>query len=58
MKKFKRNIMKPKMIILLFLLLQAINTTGEINLLQITITFVIYIIGFNALKKSIIKYIK
>ena len=58
MKKFKRNLMKPKSIILLILLLQAINTTGELNLLQITITFVIYIIGFNALKKTIMKYTK
>lgn len=58
MKKFKRNLMKPKSIILLILLLQAINTTGELNSLQIAITFVIYIIGFNALKKTIIKYTK
>ena len=58
MKKFKRNLMKPKSIILLILLLLSINTTGELNLLQIAITFAMYTIGFNALKKSIIKYIK
>ena len=58
MKKFKRNLMKPKSIILLILLLLAINTTGELNLLQLAITFVIYIIGFNALKKTIMKYTK
>ena len=57
MKKIKRNLMKPKSIILLILLLLAINTTNELNLPQIAITFVMYIIGFNVLKKSIKKYI-